>query len=453
VHSPAVEQLSNSLLNLEATRDSMTTGPFARAFTNPDVRRNDELMATTLAQLLVAVRNQMADLDEQIDRLSLSADISRRVQAAVPAREARETQLTEAEMTRRKMADQLREEYQRAQIAEAAEAGQVEIVDLAVLPTRAANAGKARLILFGAMGGVMLGLVLAYVREQFNTLLRRVSDVETVLDVPALALIPAVGVSSRRFGRSRQGTPPAIANSLGTTLSKRSPPPAIIAGSGSVTSEAFRALRTNLLFSHGGRTLRVLTVTSPLASEGKTTVAVNLAVSFAQQGLRVALIDCDLRRPSVHKVFSLPREPGMTELVQGEVSLEQVVHPTDYAKLFVIMAGRLPSNPAELLGSAEMRQVLETLATTFEVLIIDTPPVLLTSDAAVLSAVADGVLLVVRAGRTERAQGRGAVRQLHTVGARVVGAVLNDPDRKMVDDPGFAYGYGYEYAAAVDTKE
>jgi capsular exopolysaccharide family len=198
------------------------------------------------------------------------------------------------------------------------------------------------------------------------------------------------------------------------------------------------------MFSQAVQTLRTIVITSPSPGEGKTTTASNLAVSFAQQGMRVLLADCDLRRAKIHSLFGVPRSPGLTELLVGQETQETVIRDTSVTGLYLLTSGNLPPNPAELLGGAAMRKTLESLSEAFDLIVIDTPPLLAASDASILATIADGALLVVKAGSTETEAGQQALQQLSAVGARVVGAVLNDPDAKVQK-----YGayYRYEYAS------
>ena len=194
--------------------------------------------------------------------------------------------------------------------------------------------------------------------------------------------------------------------------------------------------------------LRVVVVTSASAGEGKTTTAANLAAAFAQQGRRVVLIDADLRRARLHDVFGLGLEPGLTDILVGNATLEQGIRPSGIAGLSIIPAGTLPPNPLEFLGGERMHDLLGTLRERFDVVLIDTPPVLVTADAALMGVQADGVVLVVRAGKSERVAARHAVEQIVHLGGRLLGAVLNDPDARTPRYGRYGdYYYGYGYTA------
>lgn len=447
--NPVVLQLFTQLTAFGAARDSLTTGVWASARTNPDVQRLDTLIAATEMKLTGAVRSHIDALDARISALDeLKTRTATQLQQ-LPATQAEEARLVQRVEATRRMADQLREEYQKARIAEAVEAGQVEVVDLADLPMLPIGRGPLFKVALGFIVGLMLGSGAAFLREHLDTAIRRRDEIEQVLRVPGLAIIPQI-----LPGKGGQGRSPLARLTPGAALAvgarngdaDRGPHNLItLTDARSSGAEAFRALRTSLIFSQAVQSLRTLVITSPLPQDGKTTTAANLAVTFAQQGMRVVLVDCDLRRARLHNVFGVPREPGISQAIAGQMPLAQVMRPTQLEKLFFISAGALPPNPSELLGSTQMRATIDALREQFDVVLLDTPPVHAAADALILGRAADGVVMVVRAGHTARAVAQDAIQRLATVGARVVGAVLNDPDHKV---PGYGGYYYYDYYGA-----
>jgi len=205
-------------------------------------------------------------------------------------------------------------------------------------------------------------------------------------------------------------------------------------------------------------------VTSAAPGEGKTLTSANLSVTFAYDGLRVLLIDCDVRRPRLHGLFQVPRSPGLMDLLTPSYSsdgspsltfdpnagrtdsgrpITDIVRPTNVRGLSLLTCGTLPTNPSGLLSGVRMRVLLRELAKSFDLVILDTPPVLATADAGILASLADGVLLVVRAGQTDRTAAKRAHQQLVNVGARVVGTVLNDPGGEVSQYGDYYYPYDY----------
>jgi capsular exopolysaccharide synthesis family protein len=286
-----------------------------------------------------------------------------------------------------------------------------------------------------------LGGLSAVAAEHWNTTIRRRGEIENVLQIPGLGVIPQIAMRPMRSdflrgesleGNGRERLKPSASGATELEISSSS------------AAEAYRVLRTNLIFSQAIQTLRTIEVTSPTPADGKTTTAANLAMTFAEQGVRVLLIDCDLRRAQLHRLFRKQRSPGLTDLVLGLNSVEEVIRSTPVNGLFVLTAGTRAPNPSVLLGGPRMQAAMDALSSEFGLIILDCPPVLAAADAAIIGTIVDGVLLVLRAGQTQMQFAQNALQQLYTVGARVIGAVLNDPDSKLPQyDTYIAYGsYG-----------
>jgi capsular exopolysaccharide synthesis family protein len=436
--NPVIQQLYNQLVTYEAERDTLTTGRYRSAEESPAVQRINQLIAGTQTRIADAVRSQIQSQDARIAALDAIRDRRTSRMSGLPELEAEEERLTQQMITLQEGANALRAELQKARIAEAVEIGQVEVVDRASVPVAPVPRHRSLRILLGLLVGLGVGGVAAIIRENMNTTVSTREELEEMLGVAALAVIPRIdhaGVakrSLRRGGRSPElrGVPGAVDMSVVVASHSHAP-----------GAEAYRTLRTNLMFSQAVR-LRSLVVTSAGPADGKTTTSSNVAATFAQQGMRVVLVDCDLRRPRIHEVFGMDKEPGLSQLILGYSGVEDVIRPSGVENLSVISSGTPPPNPSELLGSERMMAVLRDLGERFDLVVLDTPPVLLAPEASVMAAGADGVVLVVRAGVTQRAAAQDAATQLHTVGANLVGTVLNDPDAKL---SGYSSYYAYRY--------
>ncbi|MBU3159843.1 CpsD/CapB family tyrosine-protein kinase [Clostridium frigoris] len=213
-------------------------------------------------------------------------------------------------------------------------------------------------------------------------------------------------------------------------------------------SESYRTLRTNIQFSSFDKKIRTLLLTSSGPGEGKTTISSNLAMVMAQGGNKTLLIDCDQRKPQVHKVFGLSNEKGLSNMLVNDEDKDEVntnigIHETVQKNLHVLTSGTRPPNPAELLGSAKMKNFIEELKKTYDYIILDTPPIILVTDAQILAQYTDGCLLVVASGESERDAAIKAKGLLEKVNAKILGTVLNKVEIKK---KGY-YNYQYEYGA------
>lgn len=217
----------------------------------------------------------------------------------------------------------------------------------------------------------------------------------------------------------------------------------------SPVAEAYRTLRTNIQFSSLDRQVKKIVVTSSGPSEGKSTTSSNLAITLAQNGHKTIIIDCDMRKPSVHKKFKISNQKGLSNVLVGECSLNEALIKGPVENLDIITSGTRPPNPAELVASQKMQNFLDSLAEIYEYIIIDTPPVLMVTDAQILSKYADGTLLVVASGEADKDAVKKAKELLEKVGAHILGAVLNklDTSRK-----GY-YGYYYHYYYGNDGEK
>lgn len=206
-------------------------------------------------------------------------------------------------------------------------------------------------------------------------------------------------------------------------------------------SEAYRVLRTNIQFSAIDQEVKVISVTSAQPKEGKTTTTANLAVAYAQDGKRVMLIDADLRKPTMHRVFTRTNRKGLTNVLANLGTLEEEVQTTDVDHLYILTSGPLPPNPAEILATKRMEQLLTELKQQYDVILIDTPPALALTDAQIMATRSDGVILVVSAGTSKRDLVKKCKQNMERVNANILGVVLNNQNRKDAE----SYYYYYEY--------
>ena len=431
--NPVVTQLYAQLVQHQSARDSLMAG--GSTPDHPEVRRLTNVISATEDRLVDAVNSNVTAMNARIGALDALRGRGTAELQALPATEAEEVRLTQQVEAMSKLGDQLREELQRARIAEAVEAGQVQLIHAA---PEAAIIGaplsvKMAIALFFGLG---LGVAAAMTRTHLDTTIRDRDEVERILRAPKLATIPRLVSGHAGIGMVRN-----LLRKNGAGSDRRN---TLIGREqvGSWEAEAYRTLRTNLIFSQTIRALKRIVITSSVPGEGKTTTAGNLGVAFAQQGLRVLLVDCDLRKPALHTMFEIRSDPGFTQLALGFAPQDECIRTTEIKNLFVLPAGVIPPNPAELLGGAGALALLERVSTEFDIVLLDTSPVMAASDAAILASHSDGVVLVVRAGFADRNAVQLAAQQLATVGARIIGAVFNDADSRA-----WPYDRSYHYKA------
>lgn len=323
----------------------------------------------------------------------------------------------------------------------------ISIVDYAITPDYPVGPARMRSVMLAFVLALGLGIGLALFLEYLDDSIHSTDDVEKFLRLPALAVIPAMGGSSRRR---------LLASA--TALQKRNGvnggnPELLLKVDGrSPLAESYRQLRTSVLLSTAGRAPKTLLITSSLPGEGKTTTAVNTAISLAQTGASVLIIDADMRRPRLRSIFNLPEREGLSSILSSEMKpqdmLDAIVKDTTTG-LHVLTSGPIPPNPAELLGSEQMRKLLEVLSIPFTHIVIDSPPVSSFTDGVLIASMVDGVLLVVHGGKSSRGVVRRSRQLLLDVGAKLFGVVLNNVSLRSHD---YSYYQRY-YRQAYYSKD
>ncbi len=330
----------------------------------------------------------------------------------------------------------------------------ISIVDYAIVPDFPVGPARMRSVMLAFVLALALGIGLALFLEYLDDTIHSTDDVEKFLRLPALAVIPAMGASQtrKRFLSSANSIQKRNGNGSGNAelllhVTGRSP-----------LAESYRQLRTSVLLSTAGRAPRTLLVTSSLPGEGKTTTAVNTALSLAQTGSSVVIIDADMRRPRLRSIFDLTEREGLSSILSSEMDNEkmlQTIARDEASGLHVLTAGPIPPNPAELLGSEQMRKLIGVLSSKFAHIVIDSPPISSFTDGVLIASVVDGVLLVVHGGKSSRGVVRRSRQLLLDVGAKIFGVVLNNVNVRSHDYYYYYQRYYHQtyYSQDVDSEE
>jgi capsular exopolysaccharide synthesis family protein len=322
----------------------------------------------------------------------------------------------------------------------------IKIQSNAVTPTQPIGPQRTRNIMVAMLIAFAAGVGLAFLLDYLDDSVRSSDDISRHLGLPTLALIPHQFANEKRklLAAGYRNGPNAVQGSALITLDDRNSPMA----------EAYRHLRTSLLFSSAGKPPQTILVTSAQPAEGKTTTAINTAITLAQADADVVIIDCDLRRPRLHSHFGLENSRGITNYLSGDRDLDSIVRTyDDLPRLKVITSGPIPPNPAELLSSNEMRHLLEELSAKYKHVIVDSPPAISFTDAAIISTLVDGVVLVAMANKSSMHLMRQFKQRVQNMGARIYGVVLNGIKSGSVEYDYYGSGYYHYYSrSSEDTS-
>ena len=322
--------------------------------------------------------------------------------------------------------------YEQVRLAEAQTTTSFIQVEMAVPPEKAIRPQVLRNTLLAAIVGLMLAIGVIFAIEFLDDTIRDPETITSLTGLPVLATI----------SRHEQ-----TANEPITQAHPRSP-----------VSKSFRSLRTNVKYAGVDKPIRRLIISSPTPEDGKTTIATNLATALAQGGSKVVLIDADLRRPRIHKVFGLENKVGLSSLfVQPEIYADGYFQSVKTENLHILPSGGTPPNPSELLGSRKMNEILKQMEEKYDIILLDTPPVLTVTDAVALSSSVDGILIVAKIGKTKQAALLQAIEQLRQVNANIIGLVINDVDTRSARYYYYYRNYYYDhyssyYSDSADTS-
>jgi capsular exopolysaccharide synthesis family protein len=380
-----------------------------------------------LTAKIKALRDVVADYEQDLENL--------------PAKSLELARLTRQQKVKEDTYIMITSKLEETKITQAGKSGNVSILDKAIEPLGPISPNKRLNMMLGALIGLGLGLGIVFVREYFDNSIKNVEEVEK-LGFNLLGTIPKIDVESVEKKRQKkwESDGEEIESRLVTHLDPKSP-----------ISEAYRTLRTNLAFTRLDNSMKTILVTSAGPKEGKSTTVANLAITLAQLGSKVVLIDSDLRRPVIHSIFGMDKESGLTNFLMDSTPYEQVLRKSLLNNLSIVTSGILPPNPSELLGSKAMAEFIEKLKKEYDVILFDSPPIIAVTDAAVLCGRVDGVFLVISAGSTNKDAILRAKSLLENVDARVLGALLNNLE--ITSAYGSSYYYYYHYYKGGHPKK
>lgn len=446
---------------------------------DPQVRKYDEEIGMVRKQLqeeitklaAVEILNPVAVSEELSSR---KIEIETNLQALQPKVEAFKRIITDydkqletlpdkslrlARLQRAAQADEkiylmMQEKFQESRITEVGQLGQVRLIDPARPPQEPVRPRKKLNLILGFIVGLGLGVGLTFLFEYMNNTVRSIEDIEKI-GVTVLGSIPMI---SEEEAVKRMKVLPASMNGKNGAVDS---PEARRMVSRLIThfapkspiSEAYRTFRTNIQYTKLDRDLKALLVTSPGPGEGKSTSVANLAITMAQMGSKVLLIDSDLRRPILHSIFNIDRRVGLSNVLVGRATIEEAAQTTEIENLFVMPCGTLPPNPSELLGSSAMKTTLDAMKEKFDIVLFDSPPIIAVTDAAVLSSQLDGVILVIKSGQTDREAAFRAYTLLKNVKTRILGALLNGVHIESMYGSYYYYYHYYYYGKDGDKKK
>jgi capsular exopolysaccharide synthesis family protein len=449
---PASELLSNSYLQtlrkdyLEGIRKRRELIAEGKGENHPQVKALDEKTAESRSALVAEVKNIQGAVERDLavierEELGESGLYDRAHKKAVDLnmKEIEYHRLDRSRDQNEKLYGLMLERMKDADLARMMKVNNIHLVEEPVEPGGPIRPRTTVNLAIGIALGLLLGIALASLKTMLDSTLKTPEDVERTLGVTFLGLLPSIDETTAAEKKHRKKR--RLRAQPRSTLGENIPLELIVHKQPmSGLAEAARSIRTNLMFTNPDKPFKKLLVTSSAPSEGKTTVACSIAIALAQSGQRVCIIDCDLRRPRLHRIFDRAGDAGVTNVLVGEESLAAVAKPTIVPNLWCIPSGPTPPNPADLLHSDRFKKFLEDAGEMFDRIVLDSPPLVAVTDSAIISRLVDGTVFVLRAFATARALARQGIRTLADVDAPIVGAVLN-----AVDLSRHEYSYYYQY--------
>jgi len=442
--SPLYKGLNDQLIKLMMERDTLLityTEEYPRVIEiNKAIQEITARMESELQHQHKILKAHIAALQKRIDEIDSKIK-------TLPERSLALGRLEEDVRINKELYMLLETKYQEILIKEAEKIEEIQIVKPALAPGRPINPPKTASIGFaGILIGLIVGTLLAFVIETFDTSIGDIAEIEEYTGTQVIGLIPHVDVNEIKASIARDGSEEIdteTAQRYSRLISHYAPK--------SLLAENYRTLRTNLSFSGLGKNIRTLTLTSSSPQEGKTFIVANLAVALAQTGKNVLLIDADMRKPMIAKMFGINQVPGLSDvilgnyfwkdtvntvsdLMVGKMTVDEIMTTPGLDHLNIITCGTMPPNPAELMSTGTFRTILEEAQKEYDIIILDSPPVLSAADAAILGSISDAIAMVYRVGKVGRGTLKQAVAQLNRATAHIVGVVLNGLNPEISPD-------------------
>jgi capsular exopolysaccharide synthesis family protein len=450
---PGLAELNNRLIQYQLQLNDQLA---YRTKGHPAIVETEKKIKETIDQIVSVYDRKLSDLGLRKKKLQKERQNIDQEMLQLPANELEYARLVRKMKVKEELSSMLTQKLEEARIAEAGAVDDVSILSLALLPTQPFNKNLFQIASVGILLGLLFGIIFAIVREMFDTSIGTIEDVERTLKLTVLAVIPHIHVDEQRMRTEKADKSHAhLRQYLVTHFIPKDP-----------TAEAYRILRTNIEYLSFDRSVKTVLLTSATMQEGKSTTISNLAVAFAQQGKKVLLLECNLRRPSMQRIFGTIPGPGtsdiliqkidwrecvrsVTDLALGHFSMEEILAMPGLDNFHIITYGHRPPNPTELISSQRMNTLLGELRQEFDIILVDAPPLLPVADSMVLSTKVDGVIMVYMVGKAPRNSLRLAKERLEAVQARILGLVLNDI---RPETTGLTYQSYYMYAYSP-TKE
>ncbi len=423
-NSPLIMKLKAQLKELEIQKQENQNNPEKLKQIQEQISRIEQEINQTSKQIAMAgpsagdpvfqglitniinSQTRIIALQSRIDALNQAIDKSNRRLKQLPEAEVNLAQLERQRKANEEIYTMLLSKREESKIAEAMQISQARIIDHAIIPDRPVAPKVKQNAILGFLLGLLVGIVGAFLLEYIDTSVKSTKEIEELTGITVLATIPLV-------------------------KNKHSIDIPTIQEPHSDIAEAYRILRTNLAFSAAARPIKSLLITSTLPQEGKTTTCINLGITLAQQGHKVVILDCDFRRPKLHNYFRdvvKDNHNGLSDVLIDRIKLKDAVLKSKFEGLYFITSGTIPSNPAELLGSSRMSDIITELKNNFDYILVDAPPALGIADARVLGKLCDAILVVVMSGRTTREGVIEVKDELERAGEKIIGYVLNGVD-------------------------